>query len=301
MGETQRAFSEIIDRYGGSHDRDFENRVNAVPIDGEPLGVKPAEKRRPRSIFYEQTYLEALSVARALVQLELDGDVANIVRREPPKPDIEVQFKSQPPIYIEHTMVQPYDGLSFARHREDLNLELEDRRDADVEFRNAWEIGILIVKMSDPGFGKRPPLQQTVEQIAHLASGFSEDVSLLRPDRSMYPELAAYQPTVFYRLSTGARSRTICQAAALAFDPSAVWSVPRMQAALAGKQQKAMKYEPAARPLWLLITIDDEETLPGAIPHRAVDAFADTEIAPFSRLLIANPGDPLAVLEPSGA
>jgi hypothetical protein len=294
MGDVHKAFADVIDRFGGSHNREYEERVQAVPIDGSPLGSKPAERRHPRSAFYSQSYFEALAAARVLVQLGLDREVADVVRREPPMPDVEVLFRERPPVYIEHTNVAEFDGLSFARHREELNLALEDRRVTDPGFREVWERGNLAIRMTDPGVGARPDVKDTVAEIARFASGFDGDVRLLKPSAALWPAMAAYRVNAFYHVGQHP-SQMVCQEDAMSIAVEPPWVARRLADAVATKRTKI--YDPAARPIWLLITVEAEHLLPDVLPGLAADGLATVDVAPFDRVIVWAAGCEIAMFQ----
>ena len=120
MGEVQGAFAQIVKSTGGRYDEDRERRLLALKIDNIPVADIYADQRKPDSNFYGQGFVEGLSVARVLVPMDLDVTVENIVRRD--APDLRVDFSDRPPVFIEHSTVTPYDGLTFDRHLDDLNI-----------------------------------------------------------------------------------------------------------------------------------------------------------------------------------
>ncbi len=131
-----------------------------------------------------------------------------------------MRFRERPAVYIEQTNIAEFSGLSFARHREELNLALEDRRATDVAFREVWERGNLTMRMTDLGVIARPNVAETVEEIARFTSGFDRDVSLLRPSAALWPVMAAYRVSAFYRVGQHP-NRLVCQedAMSIAFQP----------------------------------------------------------------------------------
>jgi len=294
MNEVHDAFNELLDLFGGTHNREYTDRVRAVPIDGVPLGAKPGERRRPRSSFYSQSYLEALATARVLVQLGLDREVVNVIRRDPPMPDVEVRFRDHPPVYIEHTNVAEFDGLSFARHREELNLALEDCRAENETFRKMWVRGSLTIKMADPGVGLRPEIAQTADEIVRFSSGLDQHVSLLKPSAALWPALAAYRVNAFYYPDQHPNSM-VCQEDAMAIELRPSWVGCRIADAVACKRKK--KYDASAKPVWLLVTVDAEYLLPDVFPALVKDGVKATEIAPFARVVVWASGCEIALFE----
>ena len=287
-GELQARFEEVIAHVGGSYDNTLARRVLAVPIDGMTLGDRCNEIRKPRSSFYSQTFFEAMAVVQMLVGLDMDESAMNVERRD--RPDIRVVFADRPALYVEHTNVAPYDGMPFARHLEEINHAVTERKQKDSAFRQLCGGGNLEIRLSDPGVGKRSEPDQVAGEIANLVEAIADDVELLKPNPETQPTLARYQANVFYRMGR-VSNPTPCQRDGGWLDPGRAWIGERLRTALCKKREKARQFDPSLRPLWLLITLDAErELFPPFVSELVHEAMDGLKIAPYDRVAVSYSG-----------
>jgi hypothetical protein len=287
-GEVQAIFESLIGTIGGTYDASFGQRVLGIPIDGVRLGDRRNEMQKPDSTFYGKEYIEALSVARMLVSLDLDGTVTNLERRD--SPDVAVHFSDRPQLYVEQTLLQELDGMTFARHLDELNRAIATHSASDASFAKFCDDGFFSVRLTDPGMGKRSRPELTAYQIADLAASIGGEVSLFKPDGTSYPALAPYAPNVFYRPGRGPNGM-ICNQDAGVYDPHASWIPARLRNALNGKRAKANAYDPNLRPLWLLVDLDAERGIYVPFARPTIEnALAGLEISPYDRVVVSMPG-----------
>jgi hypothetical protein len=73
------------------------------------------------------------------------------------------------------------------------------------------------------------------------------------------------------------------------------WVARRLADAVATKRTKI--YDPAARPIWLLITVEAEHLLPDVLPGLAADGLATVDVAPFDRVIVWAAGCEIAMFQ----
>ncbi len=156
-GEAQAMFEQIIATVGGTHNSAFAQRVLAITLDGVRLGDRQNEMQKADSTFYDKEFIEGLSTIRMLVNLGLD---ATGRKRQAP---IARMSASSFPIaltsLLEQTMLQEYDGMTFARHLDALNRAVSRRCSTDSAFGTFCESGFYSVRLSDPGVNSRGSVQ----------------------------------------------------------------------------------------------------------------------------------------------
>jgi hypothetical protein len=287
VAAVDASFESVIARVGGRFDSDREARLRAIPVDGTPIGDGFAALRGPATSYYAQGYLETRSVARLMLELDLDHFVTDV--RGSDKPDVTVIFSDRPTVYVEQTNVSEYDGTPFDRHLEEINHALDDLRKADETFRGVWERGMLTVRLTDPGVALRPDRTRIAKEIATFAIRLDGDTSLRCRALAEFPALNTYNAFVVYR--TGQRPNpTICNVDGGFVDPQPAWVATRLQAALAEKRERAVGYDPNAKPLWLLLNLVGPHLLPRFVPPLVHSALVDERLTPFDRVLVMYPG-----------
>lgn len=291
MGEVHEIFARLI----GKESDPYHDRVLALKIDEVKIAETRADQRKPGSNFYGQGFVEALSVARVLVGLDLDEKVADIKRCE--KPDVRVVFHDGTITYVEHTSVSPHDGMTFNRYLDDVNAEIRDLIDEDPSARTIVESGFAELKLTDPGVENRPSVSDLAKDVLALLPTLSGEMKLVRPSVATYPVLAIFQPHIFYKPGSVANF-TICGEDAKWSDPTPEWVGRRLVAALSAKIEKAKNYPPDARPLWLLMALDGESILPDFVPDLVTPALKGLPIAPFDRVIVWSVGCPPFVFDP---
>jgi hypothetical protein len=283
MGEVQGAFAQILQSVGGTYDQDYERRVLALKVDGVPLSDIYADQRKPDSNFYGQGFVEGLSVARVLVPMNLDLTVVNIARRD--APDLRVDFSDRPPVFIEHSTVTPYDGMTFDRHLDDMNIAVRRRLGEDAAARAVNDAGYASVRLTDPGVGARSKPEVIASEVVALLPTLSDDIDHRRLDATTFPVLATYGANVFYRPGQVSNA-TICNQDAGCFDPTPAWVGQRLRAALQKKAGNAAKYAPDARPLWLLLTLEGEHLFAPFVADLVNAGLVGVSIFPFDRVVV---------------
>jgi len=295
MGEVQGAFAQVVQSVGGTYNREYERRILALKIDGVRLSDIYADQRKPESNFYEQSFVEGLSVARVLVAMNLDTTVENVARRD--APDLRVEFSDRPPLFIEHSAVTSHDGMTFDRHLDDLNIHIRRLLGNDVTARRVNEAGFVSVRLTDPGVGRRCKQEVIAWEVVNLLPTFKGDLDNHRLDTTRFPALASYGANVFYRLGR-ISNPTICNQDAGWFDPKPAWVGLRLRAALDKKAGDAARYATDARPLWLLLTLEGEHLYTPFVSELVNDGIAGTSIVPFDRVIVWCVGCPPFVFDP---
>lgn len=215
MGEVQGVFARAVQSVGGTYNEDYERRVLDLKLDGEPLADICAEQRKPDSNFYGQGFLEGLSVARVMVLMNLDWAVQNIVRRD--APDLRVDLSDRPPLFVEHSTVTPYDGMTFDRHLDEVNIEVRKLLVREPAARAVCDAGFISVRLTDPGVRSRSKPDLLAREVLTLLPALSDQVDHRRVDPMVSPTLAAYAANVFYRPGQ-ASAAMICNQDACGFD-----------------------------------------------------------------------------------
>jgi len=296
VATTDAMFERAIARVGGHFDSEREARFRAIHIDGTPIGVERAPLRGSQTSAYAQGYLETRSVARLMLDLDLDLIVTDVQGSD--KPDVTVIFADRSPVYVEQTNVMEYDGTPFGRHLEQINVELETRREGDEAFRKVWERGMLTVRMTDPGVAARPARSLIVNEIAALSLTLDGDIKLLRPSAGAFPALRAYNACIFYSVGL-MPNPNVCNVDGGWVDPHPEWVATRLRGALAAKRDRASGYKPDARPLWLLLNLDGPQLIPSFVPELVRAALDNETLAPFDRVLVSYAGIPPISFSPS--
>ena len=295
-GEVENIFEDALALFGGRYDKETAQRVLAIPIDGALLRNQRHEIPKPDSNFYAQSFGEALSVIRLLVALDLDSTLVNIERRD--HPDVCAVFSDRGKLYVEQTTVMEYEGMPFARHLEEINAVIRKRCDDEPGFRAFCDAGNFTVRLTDPGLDSRATPAALVEEIERLSPSITAGVKLLKPVAATYPLLATYHANVFYHVGH-AYNPSPCNQDGGWFDPRPAWVAGRLREALEKKRDKARKFFPSDRPLWLLMNLSAEQGLyPPYVPGLVNAALEMEELEPYDRVVVSYPGVQPMIFDP---
>lgn len=288
VGDVEDLFERLIRSVGGSYDNSNMKRLRRLSIDGVRLEEHFAERRNPRSDYYDATFVEARETLMMLVDLNLDTEGANVIRRD--RPDIEVIFsESAPKVYVEHRSVaEPF--MPFERHLDEIRIALEDLASTDRALNAFLDAGALSVRLGDPGPNERRHSKTLAAETGALCAEISGRVDLLVPQRDRFPLLTRYCARVFYHPGEP-RVSPVFQRAGGAFDPAPSWIATQLLGALTAKTEDAAGYDKMCRPLWLLLTLGAGTPLiPGFVRPLVVAALEGEEIAPYDRLVVRMSG-----------
>ena len=281
--EVHELFNRIIGGRGQSITA-FE-RVLAMPYNGSTFGGQRAQLRSPDSNFYAKPYVEALATARTLAKLGLDSDVEDIQNSD--RPDVIVTWRDGTQTYVEHTIADSIENLSYPRHLEQASIAFRRGATSDAVLKAALQGGTLTVKLRDPGMQSRAKPAQLAGELAALRDLWLPGVFPLRVDPTRAPVLHAYNAQVFYRLGRVPTGALIFQQQGGLIVGSN--STPYVLRALEKKRRVAQRYDRANRPLWLIVSVAEHPTIDitGA-DRRAVAAavMASPAIDPFDRVVI---------------
>lgn len=238
----------------------------------------------PDSNFYAKEYLESLAVARMLVQLDMD-DEAQIIRRD--KPDVAVHLKTGD-LFVEVRLVGQESVIAMPRHVEKANIILLKRRRSDPAFDKLFDGWTVIVRVDFVPEEER----DTAKALANEMESFIRDTAgkkMLGPvaDTKRYPLLTRYRGIA--NLSDVIfKTHTMIECG----EPS--WSSPPildlMLDAITEKRRKAKVYDPACRPMWLLLSVVDERHMAPLLHQHLRNALTVASTTPFEKIVIIGSG-----------
>ena len=125
-----------------------------------------------------------------------------------------------------------------------------------------------------------------------LAATISGDVSLLRPDAATYPALAASEALVFYKACAAVSTMP------LEANDLDRWSEyePALERVLSQKLRAVAGYDPACRPLWLLLSVSSGFELMPNLVETTQTVLNRHGRGAFERVVVQMPrGAPLVV------
>jgi hypothetical protein len=229
------------------------DRLQEIRVDGQRLGDRLAEMRKPGSTYYAQSYVEAQSIGMLMVDLGLADRVRDIRRLEPPAPDVEVCLDDNSSIFVEQTMVMDDGARRISMLVDDVNAAVRTSVDPDV--RRGLDSGLLTIRLdrlSPADLELEIATDDLTAEVSAIASALRNDVSLLRPDPATAPILAELDARIFYR--TGLKTGSPIQPPMDHGRPETV--EPTLRVRLRKKMEKAGHYSAICRPLWLALDID---------------------------------------------
>lgn len=255
--EINRMFNDAIGGLGMRMARPGrEEMIDAVFVDGAPFGDRPRELRKPGSAFYATSYVEARATAAMLVDLGLDGEVQNVVRRD--SPDVDVCFRDSSHLYVEQAMVMDEDAHRFSVAIDDANILAEELSATDPIAKAVFSSGLLTIRVDDELSTERvrAPLSSVVlaNEIIGVSSTLTGRVDLLEPDAARFPLLDALNARIFYHPSDNMRTGRPIMLPAFHGDRAILRG--RLIQRVEDKVRKSSAYDPSLAPLWLLLTVD---------------------------------------------
>lgn len=288
-GEIQKIFSRAVRATGirvAGEER--ERAICSLRMDGAALGSMPAELRKPGSVFYSTSYLEARAVAGMLVDLGIDGGVADIVRGD--APDIEVRCHGSPSLFVEQAMVVDQAATRVSVKIDDANIAADGMANGDPKLRSLFQSGLLdirldslellISEMSGP-----IKVSALADEVLSIARGIAGRVSLGKPNPNIAPVLSQLRAKVFYTPCNAKTARPISMPA---FHARLSELEPSLRLTLAKKKEKARSYPPDCRPLWLLLDVDMHYDVGESLPDIARRVLDEITLEPYDRVIIQH-------------
>jgi len=265
-------------------DEPAELAMQQLTFEGIPFGQRPALLRRDGSKFYEKSYLEASAVARALVAMNAHVGAINVRRAQPPQPDVVVDYGDRQ-LFVEQAMILDAAAMEADVAIEDANFALRDAAAGDPQLRALFAGGVFTVRLQSVdvagGVDKRALANETLA----LAATISGDVSLLRPDAHAYPVLAASGALVFYRSCAAVTTAPI---EAHDLDRWTEYE-PALQRVLSQKHAAVAGYDPACRPIWLVLSVSSGFELMPNLVEVTKQVIGDLGSAGFDRVAVQLP------------
>lgn len=286
--EAQRVFDDFFASVGWHSDTEFQKQVLGVVVDGLPLAERPIEFAFPGSNFYAKEYLEALAVARLLVQVDMD-DGAQIIRRD--APDIEVRLRDGKVFYIEHRMMGEQHVISMPRYVELVNKKILDTRAQDPALEAAFTFNgwTFLCRFAFIPEDERSTVDSLAGEVIRLIRELSGTKRVLIVDDEAYPLLSRYRATVACRPTT-AKTVTMLLAGEASWVGPRAEIGPLLRHALEEKRRKAEKYEPACRPLWLLLSVADDRNFGPILRQQVIQELIEAELRPYDKVVVTFPG-----------
>lgn len=243
--EAQEAFRRVLGPTKGDARYD---RILNLRVDGVALGDRPIELRHETSNYYGREENEGLAIARVLVDLDLDGDVENIERRD--KPDVCVHARGRAPLYVEHRFLDRGE-IAFGRYCEEAANAFKEIAASRISHRN------VIVNI-DRGTAPLPDARELAREAAEFIALVEEREIVCRQPEAGFPLLLACCATI--------TAKVFDHGLAVQFKPGPRWTSfegieAELTAAIERKRRTALAYPPEFRPLWLVVTVADESVL----------------------------------------
>jgi hypothetical protein len=281
--EMHLRFKAAVEQLGMGVDN-RESKLHDLTVDGVRLGDRLAEMRKPGTSFYGQSYVEARSAARLMVDLGWDQRVRDIRRLEPPAPDVEVVFDERASIYIEQTMVMDDAAHRLSTTVDSANAVVMRMAATDLVVGHALDAGLLTIRLdrlTPAHLELMIPADDLADEICALARTLRADVSLMRPDPMTQQLLHKLGAQIFYRL--GLKTGSPIQPP---MDHGRVGMLgPALRKQLRKKVEKAQLYAAKCRPLWLVLDIDHHFGI-GSFERIARDAVASETPGCFERTVV---------------
>lgn len=251
-----------------------------LPVDGIPLGERQSEFRRPNSNYYATRYLEARATTRMLVELGINGGVADVLRRD--SPDVTVRYVDGRELYVEQAMVLDEEAHKFSIGVEDANASVWELAKQDAEASRALDSGLLTIRLNRIDLDRRFESAVVAQEVISLLKTLKERVDLMRADPARYPVLASMNVLIFYRPGDlkGGPIDTPAFHGRLGVFESAFGGV------LEKKIGKAQRYSATCRPLWLLLTVDMHFDNSYHAQQVAQRVLSETDFSPYGRVVV---------------
>lgn len=285
--EINELMAELFARFGFAQaDADIDQGARSVPLEGVPLGDRPAEMRRPRSNFYLQSYLEARCAIRTLVELGLGPIITNVSRQTSPAPDLRVDFKDGT-AFVEHAMIIDERANQVQVSIEDSNFRFHELAARDAHVTALLESGALCVLLDYVSPDDGIEIDALAQELLQLTQGITDTTGPFRiKDATTFPLLTMASATANFNRSqckTWAPMRS-----AEPFLDRREELAPTFRRML--EQKLGRTYDRACRPLWLLFSVSN-----GFSERNDVEAIARAIVADvggvgqFDRLIVQRP------------
>jgi hypothetical protein len=287
--EMREMFSSAIGALGmRTADPGRDNRIHAVLIDGVALGARKRELRKPGSVYYAQSYLEARATAGMLVDLEIADEVKNVVRGD--APDITVHFRDGTMVFVEQAMIMDSAATRFSLAVDDANILAEAAANSDARLRALFDSGLLTVHLdlTDKDLELRFKPEVLAAEIIGVAHTIVAETALQAVDPERFPVLGRLGARMHYKPCSAQTARPIQLPA---YHGRANMLEPALREVVKKKIEKANGYPPSCAPLWLLLDIDhhfDAHDTWRLIANRVV---GDVLQSRFDRIVVQHPSD----------
>jgi hypothetical protein len=230
-------------------------RIHNVLVDGEPIGARLGELRKPETSFYMKSYAEANAVAHLAVNLDLDlKGTVDVLRLAEPEPDTKLTLDGATLAFVEQTVVTDQAAHRLTLDVEAINSALRACTEPDVVA--AFASGMLTLRFNDipdSYYETGLPIDAIVHEIIALTRSFNgAEQRSIDPNASSVPFLAGMKAVGSYRLNGATASPVMTLVDHGRSDMVGDLLTERLQ----DKRKKAPGYPDACRPLWLLIDID---------------------------------------------
>jgi hypothetical protein len=297
VGDAHRDFGEAIALLGMSYaEPQIDQAVHNLVFEGRPFGERPALLRRPGSKFYEKTYLEALSVARAIVTIGLNAGAVNVLRAAPPAPDVIVDYGDRQ-LYVEHAMILDEDASAVDVAIEQADFAVYEALSADSSLRDLIAAGILQVRLEHVDVAVGVDARALVAETVAIARTVTADVVRLSPDPLVYPALAANGARISYKVCASPTGSVFQH------DFLDRWTEfePTLRRVLTQKRAAVKGYDSRCKPVWLLLSASmGFEMMPGVL-NVAKTTIAELGLGDFERVILQVPRQPPFVVGPTPA
>ncbi len=234
---------------------DRETRMHDVQVDGVRIGERRSELRKPETSYYGQTFVEARSAAGLMVDLGLASIVADIRRREPPFPDVEVCLRDGNSIFIEQTMVMDPAAHRLSMAVEEINIRVNRTAEADIELGYIFNNGAFIIRLdrlTESHLALTLPIDALASEVCALARELGGPVFVQCPESARYPVLTTLDARFSYH--PGSRTGAVIHPP---MDHGRLHVLaPTLRERLRSKFDKVGTYPASCRPLWLVLDVD---------------------------------------------
>ncbi len=290
--EVHLRFEAAVAQLGQSVDA-REGQMHALLIDGVRFGDRLAELRRPGTMFYSQSYVEARSAAMLVVDLGMADCVRDLRRLKPPAPDIEVVLNNGASIFLEQTMVMDEDAhrLSVAVDRANALV----RESTDVAVGAALKAGLVTIRLDRlaPAYHSLTvSADELADEVSNLVKTFHGGERLIDPGPA-YPLLHQLGARAFYHLGLETASPLqppMDHGRATVFEST-------IRERVRSKLEKAKGYSSQSHPLWLILDVDYHFGLV-AFDAVAQSVLASERMTPFDRVVVQQARRPPLVIDP---
>lgn len=280
--QIHEMFSEALAPFGHVPNQDYYERVMRIPVGGVAFGDRFASLQAAHSNVYEKEEHDTLAVLRLLVQLDLDGNVIDVIERD--KPDRAVHFTDGEKLFVEVSRVES-GQLKFTRYLEDANHRIEMLRQTDSALRDVLNRYNVVIRVQ-PNIVAQSIAAVVAETIAYLKSA-TPLVGAPVHAPVLSGLLNDARAEIFWRVK-GHETRSILHSGAEWVNHK--YLAGALLHALDEKRIKSIDYEAACLPIWLLLCVADERLLPEMVAGGARRALTNADIAPFEKVIVTYPG-----------